>query len=73
MAGQKRSWEVLRRWLSDGELTPGWQSKRNADMADVCSLEKAEKRAAIKNLEGSQGNLHVKSFCSFPDVRFEEN
>jgi hypothetical protein len=42
-------------------------------MADVGSLEKAEKRAAIKNLEGSQGNLHVKSFCSFPDVRFEEN
>jgi hypothetical protein len=32
-----------------------------------------EKRVAVKNLEEPQGNLHVKSFCSFPDVRFEEN
>jgi hypothetical protein len=59
--------------LSDGELTPVRRSKRNADVADVGSLEKAEKRIAVKNLEEPQGNLHVKSFCSFPNVRIEEN
>jgi hypothetical protein len=37
--------------LLDGELTPVWQSKRNADTADAGSLEKAEKRVAVKNLE----------------------
>ena len=37
--------------LSDGELTPVRRSKWNADVADVHSLEKAEKRVAIKNLE----------------------
>ena len=42
--------------LSDGELTPVRRSKRNADVADVHSLEKAEKRVAIKNLDYPQGN-----------------
>ena len=40
--------------LSDGELTPVRRSKRNADVADVDSLEKAEKKVAVKNLEETQ-------------------
>ena len=51
--------------LSDGELTPVWRSKRNAGVADVDSLEKAEKRVAIKNLEENKGNAKINSFCSF--------
>ena len=31
------------------------RSKRNVNVADVDSLEKAEKRVAIKNLEETQG------------------
>lgn len=42
-------------------------------MTDVRSLEKAEKRIVVKNLEEPQGNLNVKSFCSFPKIRIEEN
>jgi hypothetical protein len=33
-------------------------------MADVDSLEKAEKRVAVKNLEETQGNIKVNSVCS---------
>jgi hypothetical protein len=43
--------------LSDGELTSVRHSKRNADAANVHSLEKAEKIIAIKNLEAPQGYL----------------
>jgi hypothetical protein len=50
--------------LSDGELTLVWRSERNVDMADVDSLEKAEKRVAVKNLEETQGNIKVNSVCS---------
>jgi hypothetical protein len=46
--------------LLDGELALVWRSKRNADVADVDSLEKAEIRAAVKNLEEPQGNLNDK-------------
>jgi ferredoxin-fold anticodon binding domain-containing protein len=42
--------------LSDGELTLVRRSKRNANVDDVDSLEKAEKRVAVKNLEETQGN-----------------
>jgi hypothetical protein len=59
--------------LLDGELTPVRRSKRNADVADVGSLEKAEKRIAVKNLEEPQRNLHDKSFCSFSKICIEEN
>jgi hypothetical protein len=37
--------------LFDGELTPVWHSKRNADMVDVDSFERAERRVVVKNLE----------------------
>jgi hypothetical protein len=61
--------------LSDGELTPVRRSKRNADMADVHSLEKAEKRVAIKNLEAPQGNENtlINSVCSFSSDRIKKN
>ena len=59
--------------LSDGELTPVRRSKRNADVVDVDSLERVERRVTIKNLEKPQGNLDVNSFCSFSNVRIEEN
>ena len=59
--------------LSDGELTPVRHSKRNADVADVDSLEKAEKRVAIKNLEENEGNAKINSFCSFSNIRIEQN
>jgi hypothetical protein len=59
--------------LSDGELTTVRRSKRNAGVADVDSLEKAERRVAVKNLEEPQGNLNVNSFCSFSITRIKEN
>jgi hypothetical protein len=59
--------------LPDGVLTPMWRSKRNADVVDVGSLEKVEKRITVKNLGEPQGNLHDKSFCSFSKIRIEEN
>ena len=59
--------------LSDGELTPVRRSKRNAGVADVDSLEKAEKRVAIKNLEENEGNAKINSFCSFSNIRIEQN
>jgi len=61
--------------LSDGELTPVRRSKRNADVADVHSLEKAEKRVAIKNLEDPQGNAKavINSVVSFSSDRIEQN
>ncbi|CAD6244657.1 unnamed protein product [Miscanthus lutarioriparius] len=40
--------------LSDGELTPVRRSKRNADVVDVDSLERVERRVTIKNLEKPQ-------------------
>jgi hypothetical protein len=36
--------------LFDGELTPVWHSKQNADMVDVDSFERAERRVVVKNL-----------------------
>jgi hypothetical protein len=61
--------------LSDGELTPVRRSKRNADVTDVHSLEKAEKRIAIKNLEESHGNVNaaINSVCSFSSDRIKQN
>jgi hypothetical protein len=61
--------------LSDRELTPVQRSTRNADVADVHSLEKAEKRVAIKNLEAPQGNENtvINSVCSFSSDRIEKN
>jgi hypothetical protein len=59
--------------LSDGEITPVQRSKRNADVADVDSFEKAARRVAIKNLEEPQGNPDVHSFCSFSNTHIEEN
>jgi hypothetical protein len=59
--------------LSDGELTLVWHSKRNANVADVDSLEKAEKRVAIKNLDVTQGNAKINSVYSFPNGRIEQN
>jgi hypothetical protein len=61
--------------LSNGELTPARHSKRNADVADVHSLEKAQKRVAIKNLEAPQGNENtvINSVCSFSSDRIEKN
>jgi hypothetical protein len=59
--------------LSDGELTPVRRSKRNADVAGAGSLEMAEKRIAVKNLEEPQGNLNDKLFCSFSKSRIMEN
>jgi hypothetical protein len=59
--------------LLDGELTLVRRSKRNADLADVNSLERAERRVAVKNLEELQGNLDVHSICSFSNVRIEKN
>ena len=59
--------------LSDGELTPVWRNKRNAGVVDVDSLEKAEKRVAIKNLEENEGNAKINSFCSFSNIRIEQN
>jgi hypothetical protein len=59
--------------LLDGELALVRRSKRNADVADVDSLEKAEIRAAVKNLEEPQGNLNDNSICSFSNVRIKEN
>ncbi|XP_066361565.1 uncharacterized protein [Miscanthus floridulus] len=40
--------------LSDGELTLVRSSKQNVGVTDVDSLEKAEKRVAIKNLEENE-------------------
>jgi hypothetical protein len=54
--------------LPDGVLTPMWRSKRNADVVDVGSLEKVEKRITVKNLGEPQGNLRDKSFCSFSKI-----
>jgi hypothetical protein len=51
--------------LSNGELTPVRRSKRNADVADVGSLEKAEKRITIKNLKKPQGNLMLNLIVPF--------
>jgi len=59
--------------MSNGELTPVRRSKRNAEVADVDSREKAERRVAIKNLKEPQGNLNVNSFCSFSNVHIKEN
>jgi hypothetical protein len=61
--------------LSDGELTPVRRSKRNADVADVHALEKAEKRIAYKNPEEPQGNAFavINSFTSFSTDRIEQN
>jgi len=59
--------------MSNGELTPVRRSKRNAEVADVDSQEKAERRVVVKNLEEPQGNLNVNSFCSFSNVRIKEN
>ena len=61
--------------LSDGELTPVRRSKRNADVADVHSLEKAEKRVAINNLDDPQGNAKAvfNSVVSFSSDRIEQN
>jgi len=59
--------------LSYGELTPVRRSKQNADVADVGSLEKAEKRVAVKNLEETQGKANVNSLCSFSNVRIKQN
>jgi hypothetical protein len=59
--------------LLDGELALVRRSKRNADVADVDSLEKAETRAAVKNLEEPQGNLNDNSICSFANARIKEN
>jgi hypothetical protein len=59
--------------LSYGELTLVRRSKRNADVADVDSLEKAERTVAVKNLEEPQGNLNDKSICSFFNVCVKEN
>jgi len=60
--------------LSDGELTPVRRSKRNADVADVHALEKAEK-IAYRNLEEPQGNVNalVNSVTSFSSDRIEHN
>jgi len=35
----------------DGDLTPVRHSKRNADVVDVDSFERAERRVVVKNLE----------------------
>jgi len=59
--------------MSNGELTPVRRSKRNAEVADVDSREKAERRVTIKNLEEPQGNLNVNSFCFFSNVHIKEN
>jgi hypothetical protein len=59
--------------LSDRELTPIRWSKRNTVAADVGSLDKAEKRVAVKNLEDSQGNLCNNSFCSLSNFCIKEN
>jgi hypothetical protein len=59
--------------LADGELTPVRRSKRNVDVADVDSLEKAEKRVAVKNLEGTQGKPFVNSVCAFSNIHIEKN
>ena len=59
--------------LSDGEITPVRRSKRNADVADVDSFERAERRVVVKNLEEPQANLDVHSICSFSNVHIEEN
>ncbi|CAD6260753.1 unnamed protein product [Miscanthus lutarioriparius] len=45
--------------MSDGELIPVRRSKRNAEVADVDSREKAERRVTIKNLEEPQEKLIV--------------
>jgi polyhydroxyalkanoate synthesis regulator phasin len=59
--------------LLDGELTPVRRSKQNADLADVDSFERAERRVAVKNLEEPQGNLNVHSIFSFSNGHIEEN
>ena len=45
----------------------------SADVEDVHSFDRAERRVAVKNLEEPQGNLDVHSFCSFSNVHIEEN
>ncbi|CAD6217740.1 unnamed protein product [Miscanthus lutarioriparius] len=45
--------------MSNGELTPVRRSKRNTEVADVDSLEKAERRVAVKNLEEPQGGVGI--------------
>jgi hypothetical protein len=42
-------------------------------VADVDSLEKAERRVAVKNLEEPQDNLNDKSVCSFSIVHIKKN
>lgn len=42
-------------------------------MADVESLEKAERRVVVKNLEEPQRNLNCNSFCAFSNTRIKEN
>jgi len=59
--------------MSNGELTPVRRSKHNVKVANVDSLEKAERRVVIKNLKEPQGNLNVNSFCFFSDVCIKEN
>jgi hypothetical protein len=73
--GLKKEWGSVMTMavLSDGELTPVRRSKRNADVADVDSLQKAEKRVAIKNLEETQGETFVNSVCSFSNDHIEKN
>jgi hypothetical protein len=72
---QKKEWGSVMTMavLSNGELTPVQRSKRNVDVSDVDSLEKAEKRVAIKNLEETQGKTFVNSVCSFSNVQIEKN
>jgi hypothetical protein len=59
--------------LAEGELTPVRRSKRNAEAADVDSFEKAEKRVAVKNLEGTQGKPVVNSVCAFSNIHIQQN
>jgi hypothetical protein len=49
------------------------RSKRNADVAHVDSLEKAEKRVTVKNLEETQGKPVVNSLCAFSNIHIEQN
>jgi CHASE3 domain sensor protein len=59
--------------LAYGELTPLRCSKCNADVAHVDSLEKAEKRVAVKNLKETQGKPIVNSVCAFSNILIEQN
>jgi hypothetical protein len=39
----------------------------------VDSLEKAEKRVTVKNLEETQGKPVVNSLCAFSNIHIEQN